>query len=95
MITIKAVLLIGFFMGLPVTLETQSKPTNSETPLSAEELTLYAAFLDSFLGMHAAADFMPRHDSSSVSLVERTVPLIPSQKDADGCLKGIGFKFPT
>ncbi len=95
MTRIKAVLLIVFFVGLPVTLKAQNKTTNSETPLSAEELTLYAAFLDSFLGMHDAADFMPRHDSSSVSLVERTVPLIISQRDADGCLKGIGFKIPN
>ena len=95
MMTIKAVLLTVFFVGLPVTLKTQSNPTNSETPLSAEELTLYAVFLDSFLGMHDAADFTPRHDSSSVNLVERTVPLILSPGDADGCLRGIGFKTPN
>ena len=85
MITVRVVLLLAFFVGLSGTGKTQSKPTNAETRLSIEELKLYGDFLDSFLST--------RGEPESVSLLEMTVPLILSPGDADGCLKGIGFKI--
>jgi len=80
-----AVLLIALFVGPSLTGKAQGKPMNSRTPLTTEELRLYGVFLDSFVGTHG--------ESESVSLSERTVPLLLSPGDADGCLKGIGFKI--
>jgi|SRR5580704_17449588 hypothetical protein len=83
--TVRAVLLLVCIMGLSAVGKTQSKPTNAETPLSMEELKLYGDFLDTFLGTHG--------ESRPVGLSERTVSLILSPEDADGCLKGIEFKI--
>jgi hypothetical protein len=85
MTTVRAVLLLVSVVGLSAAGKTQSKPTNADTPLSVEELKLYGDFLDSFVGTDG--------QSESVSLLERTVPLILSPGDADGCLKGIGSKI--
>lgn len=83
MVTVRVVSLLVIFVALSATGKTQSKLTNAETPLSIEELRLYGDFLDSFLGTHG--------ESEPVGLSEKTVPLILSPGDADGCLKGIGF----
>jgi hypothetical protein len=82
---IRAVFLLVFFVGLSATGKTQSKPTNAQAPLTTEELKLYGNFLDSFLGTHG--------ESSPVNLSERTVPLVLSPGDKDGCLQEIRFKI--
>jgi hypothetical protein len=53
--------------------------------MTTEELKLYGDFLDSFLGTHG--------EFSRASLSERTVALILSPADKDGCLQGITFKI--
>jgi hypothetical protein len=79
-----AVFLLAFFVGVSATAKTQNKPTNGQTPLTTEELKLYGDFLDSFLG---------NGEPAPISFSDRTVPLILSPPDKDGCLQGIGFKI--
>jgi len=80
-----AVFLLAFYVGLSATGKTQGKPTNGRTPLTTEELNLYGDFLDSFLGTSG--------EPTPTSFSDRTVPLILSPLDKDGCLQGIGFKI--
>ena len=80
-----AVLLLALFIGPSTTGEAQSKPINSRTPLTTAELRLYGDFLDSFVGGSG--------ESTPISVSEKTVPLILSPPDKDGCLQGIGFKI--
>jgi len=85
MTTVRAVLLLVCVMGLSAVQKTESAPPNADTPLSVEELKLYGDFLDSFVGKDGQLE--------SVSLIEKTVPLILNPGDADGCLKDTGLKI--
>jgi hypothetical protein len=81
------VLLLVFFVGVSTTAKTQSKSTDAQTPLTAEELKLYSDFLDSFLGT--------RSGSGPTNLSDRIVSLVLNSGDKDDCLQEIGFKIST
>jgi hypothetical protein len=80
-----AVFLLALFVGLSVTGKPQSKPTNVQTPVTAEELKLYGYFLDSFLGSSS--------EPTPISFSDRTLPLVLNPPDKDACLQEIGFKI--
>jgi hypothetical protein len=54
-------------------------------PMTAEELELYGAFLDSFVGTHG--------EFARSSLAVITEPLILDHGDVDDCTQAIGFKI--
>lgn len=75
---------ISLSVGIFGAARTKTKPTISQTPLTAEELELYSIFLDSFAGK----------GKEPVNFSDRTLPLTLADSDNAGpCLKGLRESF--
>lgn len=71
--------MISLLLALSATATQKTKPTLSKTPLTAEEIEVYGAFLDSFVGKGA----------ETVNFSDKTFPLNLDADNQGPCLEGI------